>query len=791
MEDYQKALLYEKFQIKNNLLISMKLKYLLKERVELTKNTSIPCYSVTKKGIIPQLDTIAKTRKIENRKLIYPNDYILNSRSSRFGSSGLASSIGSVASVNLVIYPTSSLITMDYINYYFKSPLFIYQFYFLGKGIVADLWSTHYEQLKELVLTLPSVNQQLRISSYLKLKLLSLISFIIMFGYGLLNFFFNTSYFTTFQELITLIRSSLGLKYCNLLSIFYIRELTLLNFNINEIKGGNYTEFPAKNKSEYSKFISEKLTNLYIDNHGLVKNILGSAYVVSTNSTYKLTVEELFEMKFITPDNHIRTVKYDMKKIILAYNTAFSNLAGTNTVLEQNHTDILNYFLNSFNEFEKGFDTLYDIYNYELELLRGNIKLYVYLMVAFVLISYSLIYFFALKYFLSSNVIRISYIKIFYSINPKTLKDLIKNCLTLIEKFQSNKKGEFTRSEDGEEEENINLNNKIKFNDINENLTSETENNQKNTNIYFSYLSLIFIILLTFFVTSLFGYFVFISNYFYGLYKKSLQISTFSKHYLISLFVPMKIYNAYREFIFDNISIISNLTPYDYLRNGEDEVYNLLYLSKMNTDSILKELMRVNETIIDIFNRDSCSFESIEYFNLTDECINNFGYLSRFNLEKSVLYFIEQLRIEKNIVKYILFNYNVIGDLTEYNITKMINLYNENADNNKTIFRLDLFNNEKIHKNINFLYFNIIHENFELTKNIFSLFTINGKDSYFILLIILYTLSLCLFCLVFLFPMIKFLNKQIYKAKNILSIVPINVLLYQKSNINLFKFFND
>ena len=177
MEDYQKALLYEKFQIKNNLLISMKLKYLLKERVELTKNTSIPCYSVTKKGIIPQLDTIAKTRKIENRKLIYPNDYILNSRSSRFGSSGLASSIGSVASVNLVIYPTSSLITMDYINYYFKSPLFIYQFYFLGKGIVADLWSTHYQQLKELVLTLPSVNQQLRISSYLKLKLKQLNEF--------------------------------------------------------------------------------------------------------------------------------------------------------------------------------------------------------------------------------------------------------------------------------------------------------------------------------------------------------------------------------------------------------------------------------------------------------------------------------------------------------------------------------------------------------------------------------------------------------------------------------------
>ena len=623
-----------------------------------------------------------------------------------------------------------------------------------------------------------------------KLKILALISFIIMFGYGLLNFFFNTSYFTTFQELISLIQSSLGLKYCNLLSIFYIRELTLLNFKINEIPGGYYREFPADNKTKYYEYISNKLTNLYIENHALVKNILGSPYRISKNSSYYLT-EELFDMKFITPDNQIRTVKYDMKKIILAYNTAFSNLAGANNVLEQNHTDIFNYFQNSFNEFEKGFDTLYDIYNYELEILRGNIKLYIYLIIAFVFISYSLIYFFGLKYFLSSNIIRISYIKIFYNINSKTLKDLMKNCLILIDKFKSNKKGESTRSEEEDEDENLSFNNKIKFNDINENALNDNESNQKNQNIYFSYLSLAFIILFFIFVAFLFGYFVFISNYFYNIYKQSLQISVFSKYFLIFQFVPMKIYNAYREFIFDNISIISNSTPYDYLRFGEDEVYKLIHLSTLYANPIIADMMRKNQTIIEIFNKNSCSFESILYFNLTDECVNQFGYLSRFNLDRAVLYFIEQLRIKKNIVKFMLDNYNVIGNLTEYNITKMINLYKENSNNNKTIFRLDLFNNEKIHKNINFLYFNIILENLELTRNMINLFTINGKNSYFIILIIIYVLLLCLLILVFFIPVIKFLNKQIYKAKNILSIVPINVLLYQKSNINLFKFFND
>ena len=65
-----------------------------------------------------------------------------------------------------------------------------------------------------------------------QLKILSIISFLIMFAFGLLNYYLNTSYYTTFQDLIGLIQSSLGLKYYNLISIFYIRELTLLNFDI-------------------------------------------------------------------------------------------------------------------------------------------------------------------------------------------------------------------------------------------------------------------------------------------------------------------------------------------------------------------------------------------------------------------------------------------------------------------------------------------------------------------------------------------------------------------------------
>ena len=161
------------------------------------------------------------------------------------------------------------------------------------------------------------------------------------------------------------------------------------------------------------------------------------------------------------------------------------------------------------------------------------------------------------------------------------------------------------------------------------------------------------------------------------------------------------------------------------------------------------------------------------------------------NLIEFVFYFLEELRIKKNLIKYILDNYNVVGDLTKYNKEDMINVYKENSNRKDTIFRLDLFNNENIHTKLNFMYFSILLQNIEEARKIITFLTINGMDSTFILLIIIYAFALFFFVLLFFIPVIKFLNKQIYKAKNILSIVPVNVLLYQRNNAYLFKFFKD
>lgn len=59
------------------------------ERREKVSDRDFEPLSVTKNGVLPQLDTAAKTDDGDNRKLVVRGDFVINSRSDRKGSSGL------------------------------------------------------------------------------------------------------------------------------------------------------------------------------------------------------------------------------------------------------------------------------------------------------------------------------------------------------------------------------------------------------------------------------------------------------------------------------------------------------------------------------------------------------------------------------------------------------------------------------------------------------------------------------------------------------------------------------
>src|SRR5215475_171417 len=79
-----------------------RLGFFFRERREKVSDRDFPPLSVTKNGIVPQLETAAKTDDGDNRKKVLAGDFVINSRSDRKGSAGLAEQDGSVSLINTV-----------------------------------------------------------------------------------------------------------------------------------------------------------------------------------------------------------------------------------------------------------------------------------------------------------------------------------------------------------------------------------------------------------------------------------------------------------------------------------------------------------------------------------------------------------------------------------------------------------------------------------------------------------------------------------------------------------------
>ncbi len=136
-----------------------------KERRTKVSDKDYPALSVTKNGTVPQLANAAKTNDGDNRKLVKKGDFVINSRSDRKGSSGIAYQDGSVSLINIVMEPLN--IHSIYCNYLLKSYNFIEEFYRMGHGIVADLWTTRYDEMKIIMVGIPPLPEQTAIANFL------------------------------------------------------------------------------------------------------------------------------------------------------------------------------------------------------------------------------------------------------------------------------------------------------------------------------------------------------------------------------------------------------------------------------------------------------------------------------------------------------------------------------------------------------------------------------------------------------------------------------------------------
>lgn len=138
-------------------------------RVEKVSDKDYPPLSVTKKGVVPQLETAAKTNDGDNRKLVRKGDFAINSRSDRRGSCGISDFDGSVSLINTILTPRTTM-NPRYYNWLFHTEQFADEFYKWGHGIVDDLWTTGWQEMKKISIIVPPQHEQQAISDYLDKK---------------------------------------------------------------------------------------------------------------------------------------------------------------------------------------------------------------------------------------------------------------------------------------------------------------------------------------------------------------------------------------------------------------------------------------------------------------------------------------------------------------------------------------------------------------------------------------------------------------------------------------------
>ena len=144
----------------------VKIRELFTERNQKVSDKEYAPLSVSKGGVVPQISTVAKTDNGDNRKLVKVGDFVINSRSDRKGSSGISAYDGSVSLINLVLKPRNDY-NRGYLHYLLKSIPFIEEYYRNGRGIVADLWTTRYSEMKTISIPTPTAAEQEQIVRYL------------------------------------------------------------------------------------------------------------------------------------------------------------------------------------------------------------------------------------------------------------------------------------------------------------------------------------------------------------------------------------------------------------------------------------------------------------------------------------------------------------------------------------------------------------------------------------------------------------------------------------------------
>ena len=583
--------------------------------------------------------------------------------------------------------------------------------------------------------------------------------------------FFILFYILTNLEVIKsnffLLTYASNVRHFTNMGIYYVREMTVLNLNSSNFVYQNFPSF--HNRTAYIQNISDNLKETYFLGHYYMETMMGVHLDLSPNNSYHLNIKP-FKTQIEYDINKTRIVTSSLSTAIVQTYSYFYNLI-LSDFISYDSKEVRNFMYNSLNNIAIGMENIVKIYFDEISKRQKKFKTSILIYCIVFLIIYIFIYILMNNIYVQIIQRKDSYISVFYGISLSFIKTSMIKCEKFLRKLNPNellivqeKNENFDESlsfSNFEEEDYFLLNKNSKKpseHKINNNKGKEKKIKYKDYSKsrafklkFFLFLGIcyIYIFLILWSFMAQISIIEIMSKYAYHM-----------QHLHNNL---LNLFNAYREFIFNSNSSMHNLNIYEYFYKAEKEVHyyyakDIIYSAEHC--NYVKGLCKVFKEIQK--NQLCDSGEEISSIDVCDYYIEVITSLGFFNF---ISFWVEEIRIRKN---YVLL-------LTE--IDKIEKLW---KDDEMRI--IAVYNSLDIHPDVNHMFISgiltFINQERNLTiEKMIETFKTKNRD--YIITMIIYFVLIIIFYIIYLNPIIKGIKILIYKTKNMLTIIPVEILTSQ------------
>ena len=541
--------------------------------------------------------------------------------------------------------------------------------------------------------------------------------------------------------------------------------LTKLNVNVTNFPYTHYSNYYiGKNRTEYVNNLYDSLQNDFFSGSDCLEKIMSIDIKLEKHNEEKLYSKSL---------NNTLTVDKEIKKnVSTPYMVGISQiyshfyyLIANKENLEFNSTEVINFLSNALNNAGVSLNEIIDVYIDEIKHRKFNQTRLTYI----ILIVYSILLilmFFPVKFNYTYIIFkRDSYTSTLYQINLAFIRSSLLKCENFLNQLNPNElilnkeeKKEPIDNNDGVSnfEDNLLSNEQIKKNVDNKSNLSKfrKENIKSKTN---KRLILIFVgFLLAVFLYMLIPLILF--NKYISKFEVMALYIYHMLHYHNNI---INIYNGFNEYLFLENSTIENIHSINFLEKTINNTYDTLLedLSYLGTNS--KQIPGLFDIYTKIQKEQLCINNSLcdPYI----ETITSLGYYS------FVAFMITEIKVKTNYVKIL-------------NEKRKEFLYNAGEEGKALL----LFNNMHYDVDLmfNFVALHYIEEEVTLTVNtIFE--NINSKNEIYIVVYIAFFIWIICLYFFYWYPFINDAQEQIFKTKEALNIIPIDILESQTNIKNL------